>query len=97
MGARARDRASTGGLRRGDHLPIRLIDAGVRGKIGVNFFIKTYKKISALVNFCFSRFFHRHKQHQSVWIARNQKLPGERDEYVDIYITWFYNGYDKIC
>ena len=40
MGARARDWASTGGLRRGDHLPIRLIDAGVRRKIGVRFLLK---------------------------------------------------------
>ena len=45
---------------------------------------KTYKKISALANFRFSRLFHRHKQHQSVWIARNQELSRERDEYVDI-------------
>ena len=97
MGARARDRASTGGLRRGDHLPIRLIDAGVRRKGFVFYKKKTYKKISTLVNFRFSRLFHRHKQHQSVWIARNQELPGERNEYVDIYITWFNNSYDKIC
>ena len=67
-------------------------------KLGFIFYKKkTYKKISALVNFRFSRLFHRHKQHQSVWIARNQELSRERDEYVEIYITWFYNSYDKIC
>lgn len=78
----------TRGFGRGNHLPIRLINACAEN-MGVHFLWKSDKKISALVNFLFSRLFHRHKQHQSVWIEWNQELPGERDEYVDIYITCF--------
>ena len=57
--------------------------------MGFIFYKKTDKKISALVDFLFSRLFHRNEQHQSVWIEWNQELPCERDEYVDIYITFF--------
>lgn len=78
----------TRGFGRGNHLPIRLINACAEN-MGVHFLWKSDKKISALVNFLFSRLFHRHKQHQSVWIEWNQELPGKRDEYVDIYITCF--------
>ena len=57
--------------------------------MGFIFYKKTDKKISALVDFLFSRLFHRNEQHQSVWIEWNQELPCGRDEYVDIYITFF--------
>ena len=57
--------------------------------MGFIFYKKTDKKISALVDFLFSRLFHRNEQHQSVWIEWNQELPCGRDESVDIYITFF--------
>ena len=54
-----------------------------------SFFTKKPIRKSVLLLIFFSRLFHRNEQHQSVWIEWNQELPCERDEYVDIYITFF--------